>query len=177
MFGELFKGTEIHYEEFTGNFGESGCYFLGYDQHCYALFWNSKTKIVTIGDGSNTFETNYDVASYIRGLLGRITIRKVHWDQNQAVDHCTSAAILINLELFRDFRAKRFRRVIDAAKYSRKRVTAILHKYKSNHHERSLVRKRYICTCDKVFRIRKKYLCHRMKCNKNNVNSSAGTSY
>lgn len=169
VFGEVakeyFRGYDIFCQEYTGFLGPTGCYFLRFEHHCYAIFWNAEKQLATIGDGWNTYRKDPKVAAHISELLN-VRIRAVCWLHTVAVDHCTSAAILINLELYRDYRACRFRVLIDTPPRMRERLIAKLHKFPSVKQKFDLCRKRHHCGFIWVFRVRKQYLCHRMKCGK-----------
>lgn len=163
LFGEYFKGCNVHFQEYTGTFSKTGCYFLRYNHHCYAIFWDEDKQLATIGDGWNYYRKNFDVASYINDLLG-VRVRSIIWLHVVAVDHCTSAAILIQLELFRDYVADRFRICVDSPKRWRNRLVLSLHRFPSVKLRFEIQKQWYHCSCGKRIKARMHYLRHRAMC-------------
>lgn len=167
VFGEMsreyFAGCNVLFQEYVGELTRTGCYFLRYNHHCYAIFYDSEKKLATIGDGCNYFRKNIEVSTYITNLLG-VRIRSIYWRHMVAVDHCASAAILIQLELFRDHVADRYRQIVESPRRWRERLVKQLHNHPSlllNYH---ITRQRWRCACGKIFRVRKRFLCHRQLC-------------
>lgn len=165
MFSRFFKNKLPHYQEYTGGFGPTGSYFLRYEHHCYAIFWDENLKLATIGDGRNVYRKNFEVAKYINSLVN-VRTRSVEWVHCSAVDHCTSAAILIQLELYRDYYADCFRKILDTPKMWRNRIIADLHAFNTAHVGFRLETRTYYCVCGRAFKLRKPYLCHRQRCGK-----------
>lgn len=165
MFNQFFPNKLPHYQEYTGSFGPTGAYFLRYEHHCYAIFWDEKLMTATIGDGKNIYRRDVGVAEYINQLVN-VKTRSVEWVHQSAVDHCTSAAILIMLELYRDYYADCYRGILDTPKLWRNRIIAKLHKLKTAHVGFKLSCVTYYCLCRKGYKSRKAYFCHRQRCAK-----------
>lgn len=147
----FFENVNIKVESWL-NFGdEDALYFLGFESHCYVVLYLKQSNFGYIADGSNRYIEVIGVAEDIRRLLGiRLVGCKIH--QKTRIDYCSSSAVLIALELTKNYRTKNFLIDLIAPVERKERVIKALHKYESELmdlpplHERRL---RLVCPyCD-----------------------------
>lgn len=116
--------------EWNGFIKQDALYFLRHDQHCYVLLHIVNRQLAFIADGGNVFRTNLKVANEIKQLLG-IRLVSLSFDQQLAIDHCGSSAILIGVELLKmHCRKSRFQELV-ASKSLRTELVTALHKESS----------------------------------------------
>lgn len=101
-----FKTVTIEIKEWTDGFtDEDGLYILNHRYHGYVLLYFHEKKHALIADGRNLFREKLSINEEIKKLTG-IRLISIPFHQQLHVDDCGSSAILIGLELLRNYRAK-----------------------------------------------------------------------
>jgi hypothetical protein len=110
-------------------FGENDqLYFLRHSHHCFVLLHRANQRLAYIADGTNIYRTDQTVADELKELL-KVRLISIKFDQQLAVDHCGSSAILIGIELLKaHHRNMEPPRLLVANKTIRDRLIIRLHK-------------------------------------------------
>lgn len=101
-------------------------YIVPMEGHCYVVLHYARKGIGYIADGSNHFMTNPEVEKDLTEELGLILIPR-QFVQQHGVDHCGSSAVVLALELVKQYRLKIKPDSITADKSIYKRVIKWLH--------------------------------------------------
>lgn len=157
--------TDISFQEWSGFGTADSLYFLSFDGHCYVLMYYYSRELCYIADGNNIFRTDQEIAQSIKQLLNVRLISLIYEDQ-VAVDHCVSSAILIGIELLRSYKSGVFPMRLNSSVYWRKRLAKQLHRFRSRHVGKPLIefRRRHKCACNISFSSRRALNLHLSKC-------------
>lgn len=109
---------------------EDGLFFLDYESHCYVLLYYKEKNLALISDGGDTYHRDVEISSELNKLL-RIRLISCSFKQQTRIDHCTSSALLIGLELLRAYKSQLRPFNLFAPKELRTYVRQRLHKYTS----------------------------------------------
>lgn len=95
--------VNIPIERWTNFKEQDGLYFLDYDSHCYVILYLYSENLGYLADGGNLFSAYKSVSAEIKRLL-RIPLTQVKFNFQTRVDHCSSSAIAIGMELLRAYK-------------------------------------------------------------------------
>lgn len=97
-----FKTTNIKIEIWTSLNETDSLYLLPYQGHCYVILHYAKKKIGYISDGGNKFKNNDDINQIIQNIVEIPLIPRTYVEQT-GVDHCGTSAIIIGLQMIRQY--------------------------------------------------------------------------
>lgn len=160
----------------SGCLVKDGIYFMDCDQHCYVLLYEHDKELAIIADGQNLYRDNDDTATFIRNIVG-VRLISIKYSGQIGLDHCSSSAILIALELAKCYTANYRPLELMPIKSLRDRIISRLHPHESEslHSDTGIacgsslraLRKSLICNkCGKAFSYgaRRNYAQHIRRC-------------
>lgn len=116
----------IPVKQWDGQASKDTLFLLDFEVHCYVLLYMHSLKAAFIADGANIFRDDQETAESIKKLVN-FRLISVEYDQQLRVDHCTSSAVLIGIELLR-MKARGIREFkIAPREYWKKRLTQQFH--------------------------------------------------
>jgi len=145
---------------------DDAIYLFDFQLHCYVLLWIAKEQFAYIADGANLFKTNKELRDGIKWELGKPKLIPLSFDQQTAVDHCGSSAVLIALTMMNLYKTKDFTQLIVSPRL-RAMVISRMHKFPSQKLDsRPIIRfkiKHTCSRCNKHFRTRLQLVTHQRK--------------
>lgn len=166
-----FPKSDLPFENWT-EFGESDkLYFVRYQSHCFVVLYYASSRIGHVADGGNLFRSDSEIAAGLRHLLN-IRLRSCEFNQQSKLDHCSSSAVLIGLELLRAYLLKQRPVILISPSSWKKSIVKHMHHYDSvtiEHPPFHSLRKRLTCSkCNASYKQtqRRAYFSHLFKCSK-----------
>lgn len=162
------KDLHITIKEWTKFDCEDTLYFLNYESHCFVILYFYEHNHALIADGGNRFRADLATSTDLKEML-KIRLISCAYDQQYKADHCVGSAMIIGLQLLRDYRKGNRPTDIFAPTHLRKTIIASLHKYHSHSldlpNDTNLKHNKYNCpSCGQRFKDSKRMKCHFTHC-------------